>query len=157
MLSAISVFVVVVSVDLHVDDVTQGTYQNDFFMELRFFGYVLEFSGAGRSYVWDTIPFIYIPTSTTPEIFFLPDPKQSPQNPGYGPDLMTYVWIGISFGGLIGLGTIGWVLTHFGPFMPMLVSGLMASLILVPLFLNYMQERNVGFHSWIWRSIRQEW
>ena len=54
------------------------------------------------------------------------------KTPAFGPDLMTYVWIGISFGGLVGLASIGYVLEHFGPFFPSLIAAICASFILFP-------------------------
>ena len=45
-------------------------------------------------------------------------------SPEYGPDLMTFVWGGISIGALIGLASIGFVLENFGAFVPFLVCSL---------------------------------
>ncbi len=70
--------------------------------------------------------------------------KAMRKTPKYGPDLMTYVWVGISFGGLVGLASIGYVLEHFGPFFPSFVCAVTASFILVPLFSGFMGEANVN-------------
>lgn len=66
------------------------------------------------------------------------------KNPERGPDLMTFVWLGISFGGMLGMGTIGVVLEKLGPFTPALICAPIAGFILYPLWHNYMQETKVN-------------
>ncbi|CAD7925222.1 unnamed protein product [Amoebophrya sp. A120] len=63
------------------------------------------------------------------------------ERPEHGPDLMTFVWGGISIGAFLGTLTIGYVLENLGPFFPSVVVLFVSSLMLYPLFRNWLQER----------------
>ncbi|CAD7948131.1 unnamed protein product [Amoebophrya sp. A25] len=66
------------------------------------------------------------------------------ESPEHGPDLMTFVWAGISVGAFIGTLTIGYVLESFGPFFPSLIASGVSSFVLYGIFQNWLQERNVN-------------
>merc|ERR1719421_2450385 len=58
-----------------------------------------------------------------------------------GPDLMTYVWFGISVGGLVATLVVGPLLEHFGPEMCFAVCIIPAALIFFPTALGWFEER----------------
>lgn len=60
--------------------------------------------------------------------------------PRHGPDLITFVWCGVTIGGLIATGSIGPVIEYMGPHWCYLICIPFAALILVPTVLNYLDE-----------------
>mmetsp|Transcript_26454 Transcript_26454/g.63752 ORF Transcript_26454/g.63752 Transcript_26454/m.63752 type:complete len:582 (-) Transcript_26454:77-1822(-) len=64
-------------------------------------------------------------------------------NPARGPDLITFVWAGITVGALIATGTIGWVLEAGGSRLPFLIAIPFCVAVLVPTLMNYLGERKV--------------
>lgn len=63
------------------------------------------------------------------------------ERPQQGPALMTFVWFGLTAGGLLATALIGPVMTVFGYKAPFLMAILPNSLIVMPLILNYMEEK----------------
>lgn len=66
--------------------------------------------------------------------------EEMQSNPEVGPDLMTFVWGGLTAGGLVATAFVGPVLTHFGPQFVYLLSAFPAAFIIFPLARNYMGE-----------------
>jgi len=60
--------------------------------------------------------------------------------PEWGPSLMTYVWFGLTFGGLCAMMLIGHVLQSSGPKMVYLICLIPLCTILVPTSMNYLEE-----------------
>jgi hypothetical protein len=63
--------------------------------------------------------------------------------PSFGPDLLTYVWGGISAGNIIAIALVGIMLSTMGPRAVFLASIVPASAILYPTLLNYFEEKPV--------------
>jgi folate/biopterin transporter len=61
-------------------------------------------------------------------------------SPAQGPNLMTFVWFGLQFGGLVATIISGPVLHHLGVKAPFLMALVPATFILFPVALNYMEE-----------------
>lgn len=61
-------------------------------------------------------------------------------NPAHGPDLLTYVWFGLTVGGLVAVSFSGYVIEMYGPKANYLVSALPASLVLLPVLNGFLQE-----------------
>eukprot|EP00746_Dinoflagellata_sp_MGD_P004962 gnl/MRDRNA2_/MRDRNA2_109591_c0_seq1.p1 gnl/MRDRNA2_/MRDRNA2_109591_c0~~gnl/MRDRNA2_/MRDRNA2_109591_c0_seq1.p1 ORF type:complete len:565 (-),score=76.80 gnl/MRDRNA2_/MRDRNA2_109591_c0_seq1:134-1828(-) len=66
--------------------------------------------------------------------------EQLSVKPQYGPDLMTYVWSGITFGGLITTLGIGQVISEWGARFPYRLAIIPAASIFWPTLQNFMQE-----------------
>jgi len=66
--------------------------------------------------------------------------EQLTAKPEYGPDLMTYVWSGITIGGIVATLSVGWVISTFGARMLYRIAIIPAALILWPVVRNYLQE-----------------
>lgn len=66
--------------------------------------------------------------------------EQLNRKPEYGPDLMTYVWSGITCGGIVALLGIGWVISTYGARVPYKIAIIPAAVILWPTLRNFMQE-----------------
>mmetsp|Transcript_48342 Transcript_48342/g.104100 ORF Transcript_48342/g.104100 Transcript_48342/m.104100 type:complete len:633 (+) Transcript_48342:94-1992(+) len=62
------------------------------------------------------------------------------ENPEHGPDLITFVWGGISIGNMIAIAVVGWLITTLGPRSVFLTCIFPTSAILYPAFANYFQE-----------------
>mmetsp|Transcript_53130 Transcript_53130/g.137245 ORF Transcript_53130/g.137245 Transcript_53130/m.137245 type:complete len:568 (+) Transcript_53130:99-1802(+) len=60
--------------------------------------------------------------------------------PEQGPALMTYVWFGLQFAGLVAVALIGPIMKHFGNRVPFLIALLPMSLIIIPVAKNYLEE-----------------
>lgn len=60
--------------------------------------------------------------------------------PKHGPALMTFVWFGLTLGGLVAVVFVGPVMQRFGPKAPYLVTLLPMSFIFIPTLLNYLEE-----------------
>jgi hypothetical protein len=63
--------------------------------------------------------------------------------PAFGPDLLTYVWGGISAGNIIAIALVGTLITTMGPRSVFLACLFPASAILYPTMMNYFEERQV--------------
>jgi len=61
--------------------------------------------------------------------------------PEQGPALMTFVWFGLQFAGLVAVALIGPVMKHFGNRIPFLMALIPLSLIVIPLGKGFMEER----------------
>jgi len=62
------------------------------------------------------------------------------ENPERGPDLMTYVWGGITLGNLCATASVGFLLEHFGAHWIFALVCIPAGIILIPTFLNWLEE-----------------
>jgi hypothetical protein len=60
--------------------------------------------------------------------------------PTHGPDLITFVWAGVTLGGLIATGSIGPVIEYMGPQWCYLICLPITALVIVPTVLNYLDE-----------------
>lgn len=65
-------------------------------------------------------------------------------NPKYGPDLLTYVWFGLSVGGLIAVMLSGETIMHFGPKACYFASAFPAAMVIPAVSLGYLQERRLA-------------
>merc|ERR1719238_943251 len=61
--------------------------------------------------------------------------------PTFGPDLLTYVWGGISIGNIIAISLVGTLITTMGPRSVFLACLFPASAIVFPTLLNYFEEK----------------
>eukprot|EP00405_Crypthecodinium_cohnii_P013192 CAMPEP_0206438504 /NCGR_PEP_ID=MMETSP0324_2-20121206/11670_1 /ASSEMBLY_ACC=CAM_ASM_000836 /TAXON_ID=2866 /ORGANISM="Crypthecodinium cohnii, Strain Seligo" /LENGTH=571 /DNA_ID=CAMNT_0053905977 /DNA_START=120 /DNA_END=1835 /DNA_ORIENTATION=+ len=61
--------------------------------------------------------------------------------PEYGPDLITFVWMGITLGNLIANATVGFILEHYGPTTVYACTVIPAALVLLPICLNWGEEK----------------
>ncbi len=62
----------------------------------------------------------------------------------FGPDLVTYVWSGVAFGGLVGTGTVGLILQYGGgPKTVYLICAGAAAIVFLPTSLGYMEEEKM--------------
>lgn len=66
--------------------------------------------------------------------------EQLNKKPEYGPDLMTYVWSGITCGSIVAILGIGWILSNWGARFPYRIAIIPAAFILYPTLKNFMQE-----------------
>lgn len=62
------------------------------------------------------------------------------EHPRRGPDLMTYVWAGITMGNLCATACVGFILEHFGAKWVFAFVSIPAALIIVPTWLNWLEE-----------------
>lgn len=60
--------------------------------------------------------------------------------PEQGPALMTFVWFGLQFAGLLAVAAIGPIMKHFGNRIPFLMALIPMSLIVIPVAKNYLEE-----------------
>jgi len=60
--------------------------------------------------------------------------------PEHGPSLLTYVWFGISIGGMVAVMSSGFVIESFGPKPAFLISAVPAGAVLIPVAMGYMEE-----------------
>mmetsp|Transcript_88860 Transcript_88860/g.153917 ORF Transcript_88860/g.153917 Transcript_88860/m.153917 type:complete len:758 (+) Transcript_88860:105-2378(+) len=65
------------------------------------------------------------------------------EKPAFGPDLLTYVWGGISTGNIIAICSVGWLIQNFGPRSVFLACVAPSSAILYPTLFNYFEETPV--------------
>lgn len=63
--------------------------------------------------------------------------------PTFGPDLLTYVWGGISAGNIIAISLVGTLIHFMGPRSVFLACLVPASAILYPTMMNYFEEKQV--------------
>jgi len=63
------------------------------------------------------------------------------RNPQHGPSMMTYVWFGLTFGGLIATFMSGYAIGAFGPRMLFLVAAIPGGMVLFPVAMGYMEEK----------------
>lgn len=61
--------------------------------------------------------------------------------PQHGPDLLTFVWFGLQVGGLMATVCIGPIMQRMGEKAPYLIAMFAASIIIVPVAKNFMEER----------------
>lgn len=61
--------------------------------------------------------------------------------PLYGPDLLSYVWFGMTLGGLIGYAISGVVIVDLGPEWAYLICAPFAALAIIPVAMGFMEER----------------
>ena len=62
----------------------------------------------------------------------------------FGPDLVTYVWSGVAVGGLVGTGTVGFILQYGGgPKTVYLICAGAAAIVFIPTSLGYMEEERM--------------
>lgn len=69
--------------------------------------------------------------------------EQLAEKPAFGPDLLTYVWGGISTGNIIAILSVGWLIQSFGPRSVFLACVAPCSAILYPTLLNFFEETPV--------------
>lgn len=62
------------------------------------------------------------------------------EHPERGPDLMTYVWGGITLGNLIATASVGFLIEHLGTHWVFAITLFPAALVLVPTCLNWLEE-----------------
>jgi len=60
--------------------------------------------------------------------------------PEQGPALMTFVWFGLQFAGLVAVALVGPIMKHFGNQVPFLIALIPLSLIVIPIGKNFMEE-----------------
>lgn len=65
------------------------------------------------------------------------------EHPERGPDLVTYVWGGITVGNLVATATVGWMIENFGPARVYLLVAVLAALVVIPTSLNWLEEERV--------------
>jgi len=63
------------------------------------------------------------------------------EKPEHGPNLMTYVWFGMQVGGVFAVLGSGVAIARFGPRALYVIAVLPAALVLLPVALNYLQEK----------------
>lgn len=66
------------------------------------------------------------------------------EKPQHGPSLMSYVWFGLTAGGLCATIMIGPLISKIGYKTPYAIALLPSACILIPLFLNFMEEKKVS-------------
>lgn len=66
------------------------------------------------------------------------------EHPEHGPDLMTYVWGGITLGNLLATGSVGFVIEHFGASAVYLLIAAPACLVIVPTCCNWLEEEQLS-------------
>lgn len=76
------------------------------------------------------------------------------KKPQFGPDLMTYVWSGITCGNIIALVCVGWLIGNFGARAPYLVATVPAAFMIWPVMRNYLEETPQSYEET--RRNRQE-
>lgn len=64
-------------------------------------------------------------------------------NPNFGPDLLTYVWGGVSAGNIIAISFVGTLIATMGPRSVFLACVVPASAIIYPTMMNYFEERPI--------------
>lgn len=62
------------------------------------------------------------------------------QRPERGPDLMTYVWGGITLGNLCATASVGFIIEHFGPHWVFAFVSIPAAIVIIPTWLNWLEE-----------------
>jgi hypothetical protein len=63
--------------------------------------------------------------------------------PERGPDLMTYVWAGITLGNLVATGSVGFIITHYGSSSVYAIVALPCCLVLAPTCMNWLEEKRL--------------
>lgn len=63
------------------------------------------------------------------------------ENPKYGPDLMSYVWMGVFLGHLVATACTGIILESWGPKVMLGLCVIPAAFIILPICMNYMDEK----------------
>lgn len=66
------------------------------------------------------------------------------ESPDVGPTILTYVWFGMGAAGLVGTLLSGVFIDHIGPRSNYLVCAIPATMVLIPLALGYMEEKQVS-------------
>lgn len=65
------------------------------------------------------------------------------ESPSYGPDLLTYVWFGLTVGGLVAVTGSGYVIETFGPTKNYLVSAIPAVMVIFPVLCGFLEEKRL--------------
>ena len=63
------------------------------------------------------------------------------QNPAHGPDMLTFVWMGVTVATLLAIGSSSFAIEAVGPQHVYLICAVPAMLVCVPLFFGYMDEQ----------------
>jgi len=63
------------------------------------------------------------------------------EHPRHAPDLLSYVWFGLTLGGLVGYALSGLVIVDLGPEWAYLICGVPAALVILPVAMGFMEER----------------
>lgn len=69
------------------------------------------------------------------------------ERPEYGPDLMTYVWGGITVGNLLATSVVGIIIERFGSTTVYCIVAVLAGFMLVPVALGWLQEKRISSSS----------
>lgn len=64
--------------------------------------------------------------------------------PEHGPSLMSYVWFGMTVGGLVAVMLSGVAISRLGPHALYVIAALPAGMVLIPVALNYFQEKRLS-------------
>lgn len=65
------------------------------------------------------------------------------EHPENGPDLMTFVWVGITMGNLVATASVGFIIEHYGAHIVYAVVFLPAAMVLLPTCLGWLQEQRM--------------
>merc|ERR1719265_1641204 len=65
------------------------------------------------------------------------------EKPAYGPHILSYVWFGMNAGDLIGTALSGFLIWKFSAKMPYAVGLFPAAIVIIPIAMNYLQEKPV--------------
>jgi len=65
------------------------------------------------------------------------------ENPEHGPELISFVWGGITVGGLVATATVGFVIEHLGAQAVYAVLVVPAAVVLLPTTLNWLEEKHM--------------
>ena len=62
----------------------------------------------------------------------------------HGPDLVTFVWGGVTFGSLVAVSISGYLIAEFGPARVFQVCAICSSVVIVPTLFNYLEETHMS-------------
>jgi folate/biopterin transporter len=80
------------------------------------------------------------------------------KKPAFGPDLLTYVWGGISMGNIVAISMVGMLIQNFGPRAVFLACVAPASAVLYPTMMNFFEERpaTAAEKARMWRNFAEQ-